>query len=301
MIWSYLFVSSVAVIINAYDECVHLPNSDDWEKVVSLCKGRDVIGKNSSNFTLYAIYLTENEFNEFLSNAVEVTMCIVVENTNFETLRFPNVKKWVSCNTGLALQVRRNNELKTISFNKEVKFSSPNSEYVAEIRGNRKLTQDTISSIAVTFSSYQFFMPRYGECSLPDQIDDLSLLNCDAYYGNLAFTSNVDGETPLRGGIVDGCLKIKDTYFTDIDFIRAFNFSPSSMCMNEISGNPFLCLSKNLEEHLSTKMDIMIYNNMDSSCRLYVDRLVVFSIFMGTCFIVLSFVTASIKIYISSK
>uniref|UniRef100_A0A0K0DJJ4 ZP domain-containing protein n=1 Tax=Angiostrongylus cantonensis TaxID=6313 RepID=A0A0K0DJJ4_ANGCA len=103
------------------------------------------------------------------------------------------------------------------------------------------------------------------QCALSGQVEDLSLLNCDAYYGDIYFNKDVDGEIPTSGSLVDGCLVVKDTLLTDIEFIRSFNFNPSHKCKNDV------------------------------------DRFVVIVVLTGTYFILFSFTAICLKAYISMK
>ncbi|KAE9416955.1 hypothetical protein Angca_001835, partial [Angiostrongylus cantonensis] len=130
---------------------------------------------------------------------------------------------------GPALKVIGNDDLETITFDNEIEFFGGHTVHMAEIRGNRRLSRRTIASLSRIFSPYTFQVPQHGECALSGQVEDLSLLNCDAYYGDIVY---VDGEIPTSGSLVDGCLVVKDTLLTDIEFIRSFNFNPSHKCKN---------------------------------------------------------------------
>ncbi|KAK6054261.1 hypothetical protein COOONC_08235 [Cooperia oncophora] len=174
-------------------------------------------------------------------------------------------------NSGPALRVVGNDYLENIVFNDNIKFTkasdSPETLDMVVIRGNRQLSHATISRISQIFHTYRFFRPRRGECAVPGRVVDLSQLNCDAYYGDIAFSQEVAGEIPTLGGHVDGCLVVEHTYLTDIEFIRGFHFKPSHFCENRIVGNKYLCISEKLERHLRARMNITIEDNLPNSCR----------------------------------
>ncbi|KAL6735768.1 hypothetical protein Aduo_006178 [Ancylostoma duodenale] len=215
--------------------------------------------------------LTETEFNDLFESVVEMAMCIEVRNTMFKRIRFPNLRRWYSCNAGPALTVIGNPELTSIEFNKEVKFfdSHPDTKqpYMAIIRGNRKLELENIQEIAAVFKSYRFIVPTEGECSSPGHVRDLAQLNCDAYYGDIVFSQNLIGDIPSSGGDVEGCVIITGTLLTDIEFLRNFRFKTRDGCENVISRNKYLCISESLERHLRSHLNITITDNMDLSCR----------------------------------
>ncbi|KHJ83960.1 hypothetical protein OESDEN_16332 [Oesophagostomum dentatum] len=54
---------------------------------------------------------------------------------------------------------------------------------------------------------------------------------------------------------------------TDIEFLRDFRFMPHESCQSVIRGNKHLCVSKELEQHLGRQMNLLIGENMDTSCR----------------------------------
>ncbi|RCN26560.1 hypothetical protein ANCCAN_27713 [Ancylostoma caninum] len=102
------------------------------------CYGLSKFGRAPNDFVFDAAMLTETEFNDLFESVVEIAMCIEVRNTMFKRIRFPNLRRWYSCNTGPALTVIGNPELTSIEFNKDVKFfdSHPNTKqpYMAIIR-----------------------------------------------------------------------------------------------------------------------------------------------------------------------
>ncbi|KIH62476.1 hypothetical protein ANCDUO_07240 [Ancylostoma duodenale] len=192
-----------------------------------------------------------------------MAMCIEVRNTMFKRIRFPNLRRWYSCNAGNHIRMRNsdnhcrilftswqhtqlnlgpaltvigNPELTSIEFNKEVKFfdSHPDTKqpYMAIIRGNRKLELENIQEIAAVFKSYRFIVPTEGECSSPGHVRDLAQLNCDAYYGDIVFSQNLIGDIPSSGGDVEGCVIITGTLLTDIEFLRNFRFKTRDGCEN---------------------------------------------------------------------
>ncbi|EYC41073.1 hypothetical protein Y032_0583g300 [Ancylostoma ceylanicum] len=235
------------------------------------CLGLTKFGRPPNDFVFDAQMLSENEFNDLFENVVEIAMCIEVRNTMFRRIRFPKLQRWYSCNAGPALTVIGNPELTSIEFNKNVQFlnSHPNTQqpYMAIIRGNRNLLPESIQEIAAVFQSYRFIVPTEGECSSPGYVRDLAQLNCDAYYGDIVFGQNPIGDIPSSAGDVEGCVIIKDTLLTDIEFLRNFRFKTRDGCRNLIIGNKYLCISEELERHLRRHLDITIANNMHISCR----------------------------------
>ncbi|VDO48040.1 unnamed protein product [Haemonchus placei] len=174
-------------------------------------------------------------------------------------------------NVGPALRIVGNERLEKIVFNESVIFTKtrypPVLSDMVVIRGNRKLSTEAINNITHIFHSYRFFVPRVGECAVPGRVIDLSQLNCESYYGDIAFSQDVVGELPTIGGSVDGCLVIEDTLIRDIEFIKDFDFKPAHICKNRIVRNKYLCISEGLENHLRRKMNITIRDNLPKGCR----------------------------------
>ncbi|KAK5964628.1 hypothetical protein GCK32_016572 [Trichostrongylus colubriformis] len=229
-------------------------------------------------------------------------MCVELYDTKFREVRFPNVIRWRSCKKGPALRIVGNDFLESIVFNKSIKFirgpRTPLSSDTIVIRGNRKLSRYEIDRISSIFSTYRFFRPRVGECALPGHVEDLTQLNCNAYYGDIAFSQEVAGGVPTLGGHVDGCLVIEDTLLSDIEFIKEFHFKPSHTCENKIVGNPNLCISESLERHLHNTMNITIANNLPNECRTYIDRGVAMLLILGICFIIFSLIATCVKVWV---
>ncbi|VDL75946.1 unnamed protein product [Nippostrongylus brasiliensis] len=281
--------------------CANLSHFPSVDHLVRTCHSSKTLGKAPNAYVLHAEHLTEQEFNTLFEEAEKVTMCVQVYNTNFRELRFPKLTKWVSCTDGPALRIIGNDYLERVVFNKSIKFfhihGYPYYPETVQIRGNMRLSSDTIEEIASIFHTFRFFKPRIGECALPGLVKDLSVMNCRAYYGDVTFGTKLIGEVPTRTGHVDGCLVVENTLLNDIEFVRGFNFRPSHTCTNRIIGNKNLCISASLEAHLKRQMNITISDNLPYTCRNEVSAHLMLNIVIGLFFIVISLMAVTVKMY----
>ncbi|XGW08168.1 hypothetical protein V3C99_010908 [Haemonchus contortus] len=303
MDWYLLFLYAIGLQVWSAEAqpCTELEQFVNIGHVLSMCKGSEILGSLSNEYIFEANMLNEHEFNELFENVIEVRMCVEIYFTKFKVIRFPNVIRWRSCSVGPALRIVGNDRLEKIVFNESVIFTKtrypPVLSDMVVIRGNRKLSTEAINNITHIFHSYRFFVPRVGECAVPGRVIDLSQLNCESYYGDIAFSQDVVGELPTIGGSVDGCLVIENTLIKDIEFIKDFDFKPAHICKNRIVRNKYLCISEGLENHLRRKMNITIRDNLPKGCRKYIDRRVALFASLGCIFIILSLLISCIKLF----
>ncbi|CAJ0605952.1 unnamed protein product [Cylicocyclus nassatus] len=260
------------------------------------CQGRRILGKSPSRYIFKAHGMGEKDFNDLFENVVEVNMCVEIHSTFYSHLHFSNVRRWTSCISGPALSIVGNPYLKYVELNENVKFVGVNdNKPEIIIRGNRRFIP--YNTLRQTLDPYGVKWQKEGECVSPSNVEDLSELNCDAYYGDIGFSYKPAGELPASGGEVDGCLVISNTLLTDIEFLRSFYFKPNKDCQNAIVNNKYLCISESLEAHLRKQMKIKIEGNLPNRCREYLETHVVLFAAAGLFLAVLSTFCVLLRLY----
>ncbi|VDM82822.1 unnamed protein product [Strongylus vulgaris] len=127
-------------------------------------EGRKKLGTAPNQFVLEARKISEQDFNDVFENVVEVAMCVEVHNTLFRRVRFPNVLRWQSCDTGPALSIVGNPLLIQVELNKDVRFieGRGSQESPIVIRGNRKFKRENVDKLMEILKPYNVRRPQDG-------------------------------------------------------------------------------------------------------------------------------------------
>ncbi|KAK6041515.1 hypothetical protein COOONC_20980 [Cooperia oncophora] len=116
----------------------------DDKELVATCAGAQVIKPHPGYYlTVSSEKVSEQEMNALFSEAISAEICVIVEDSNYRSLRFPRLRNIQPCLPGRpAMRIVANLKLEELFFNRGIAF--PPGSMVLEIAENPRIPLNVI-------------------------------------------------------------------------------------------------------------------------------------------------------------